>query len=406
MKTVWILNHYAVPPLFSGGTRHYCLAKYLLEHNWNAYIIAAGIIHNTGKKILANERFRLEFFNKVPFLWINAPSYKDNGVRRILNMSAYTLKVLLPWYTSSLPKPDVIIGSQVHPFAALAGLLIAKQYNIPFIFEVRDLWPRTLIDMNRISENGLPAKLLGILEKYLSKNAMRILVLLPNAAEYFMKLGIPKRKISYIPNGIDLDEFPINVSNEHGGVFQVMYFGAHGNANDLENLLNAMAILNEKELNPRIMLRLIGDGPLKSKLIKEAQNLGLRNVVFDPPVAKNKIPLIAAEADAFIFNLVDSPVFKYGISSNKLFEFMAASRPIIFCCSSANNPIELSKSGVTVPPENPLALANTIESLSVMNPRSLFKMGNNGRKYVTANHDYRILSKKLSTLLNDVFNDK
>src|SRR5690606_10607205 len=143
----------------------------------------------------------------------------------------------------------------------------------------------------------------------------------------------------------------------------LMYFGAHGAANGLDNIIRAMGQLRHSQTPRPIRLRLGGDGPLKGHLIAPAQELDLETISFEPPVPKREIARVASQADAFIFNLIDAPVFKYGISSNKLFDFMACGRPVVFSCNAPNNPIESAGGGITVPPGDSAALVRAIIGL-------------------------------------------
>ena len=402
LKTVWILNHYAQEPGGPGGTRHYSLARHLTDNNWRSVVIAASTEYNTGRQRLAShERTRLETFDGVPFLWIRDPTYNGNSIGRLVNMLTYSWRSWLPTTTRGLPRPDVVIGSSVHPFAAVAGLLIARQFGVPFVFEVRDLWPQTLIDMGKLSSTGIPARLMKSLEKWLYRNAARIIVLLPRAQDYIVPLGISINKIVYIPNGVEVGEIPIPANQSNA--FTLMYFGAHGQANGLENVLQALHHLNlHNDKGITIRLRLIGDGPAKPRLLKIAEELKLTNVSFEPPVSKNAISKLASSADAFIFNLIDADVFKYGISSNKLFDYFAASRPIIFCCNAGNNPVAESNSGITVAPNNPKALANAIATLASLPIAERTRMGAAGFEFVKANHSFALLAKRLAVVLDDI----
>ena len=402
MKTVWILNHYAQEPGGPGGTRHYSLARHLLDSNWRSVVIAASTEHNTGRqRLLAHENTRLETFNGVPFLWVRTPEYEGNRIARIKNMLAYSWKAWLPATTRQLPRPDVVIGSSVHPFAAVAGLLLARRFRVPFVFEVRDLWPQTLIDMGKLSEHGIPTQLMKRLERWLYQNAARIIVLLPRAQDYIVPLGIPENKIVYIPNGVEVNGIPKSANPSN--TFTLMYFGAHGQANGLQNVLQALHYLNShNDKGLAIRLRLIGDGPTKPRLMKIADELKLTNVSFEPSVSKNVISKLASSADAFIFNLIDTDVFKYGISSNKLFDYLASARPIIFCCNASNNPVAESNSGITVAPNNPEALAGAIATLAALPISERTRMGAAGFEFVKANHSFALLAKRLAAVLDDV----
>ena len=405
MKTVWILNHYAKDPSDAGGTRHFHLAEHLQTHGWQAIVIAASVDHATGQqRLAAHEAQRLETLQGVPFLWINTPGYSGNGGARVRNMLAYTWAVLRRRTTATLPRPDVVIGSSVHPFAAVAGALLARRYKVPFIFEVRDLWPQTLVDMGRLRDGALITRTLRLLERWLYRRAARTVVLLPLAWQYIVPLGIAKERVVWIPNGVDLSLFPRSELAEAPGdeTFTLMYFGAHGGANGLDNVLKAMARVAQLPGGQNIRLRLIGNGPLKPALIEQAKALALTNVQFEPPVPKSQIPALAAQADAFVFNLIDAPVFRYGISSNKLFDFMAGERPIIFSCDAANNPVADAQAGLTVPPGQPQELADAIMQIANTPLTERQRMGQAGRAYVEQNHGFDQLAQRLAQTLNAV----
>lgn len=401
MKHVWILNHYAAEPGGVGGTRHFHLADAMKSHGWEASIIASSVELNSGRQRLGpGESTRVETNGGVRFLWLRVPTHSGNGAARLINMLSYSARALLPGQTASLPRPHVVVGSSVHPFAAVAGALLAKRFKVPFVFEVRDLWPQTLIDLGRIRETSIVARVMRGLETWLYRCATHIVVLLPKASDYIMPLGVPAHRIAWVPNGVDLSMFQhYEWKTEDGhGNFTLMYFGAHGEANGLDNVLRAMAVLQEKHIPVR--LRLIGDGPRKPALQSLAKELGLSNTTFEAPVAKARIPSLAAEADAFVFNLVDAPVFKYGISSNKLFDFLAAGRPIVFCCDAANNPVAEAGAGVTVRPGQPAELADAIASVVAMPDSTRKAMGERGRRHVTANYGFDALSRRFASVLD------
>jgi glycosyltransferase involved in cell wall biosynthesis len=184
-----------------------------------------------------------------------------------------------------------------------------------------------------------------------------------------------------------------------------MYFGAHGRANGLENVLRTMDLARRDPNCSGFRLRLVGDGPSKAALQQLATTLGLGNVSFEPPVAKAAIPTLAGAADAFVFNLLDAPVFRFGISSNKLFDYLAAGRPIVFCCDAGNNPVAEAGSGVTVPPGDPAALLEAMKAIATMSPTERTKLGQSGRDWVVKHHSYESLAAKLSSTLAAVLEE-
>lgn len=405
MKNVWILNHYAQEPGGSGGTRHFHLAEHLRAYGWHATVIAASVEHQSGHQRLApGEKQRCDYFNGVPFLWVRTPEYQGSGGGRMRNMLAYTWTVLQPSTTAKLPRPDVVIGSSVHPFAAVAGALLASRFKVPFIFEVRDLWPQTLVDMGRLQETSFITWTLRKLERWLYRRAERTVVLLPRAWEYITPLGILKEHVIWIPNGVDLSLFPRSpVTNTVNDRFTLMYFGAHGQANGLDNVLCAMHYVQEQPNCRHIHLRMIGDGPLKSSLVAQATEMGLTNVSFESPVAKSQIPALAAQADAFVIAVLNLPeLYRYGISMNKLFDYLAAERPILIASDAANNPVEDAQSGLTVPPGQPQALAEAIIIIANTPLPERQRMGRAGREYVEHNHGFEQLALRLAQTLDAV----
>jgi glycosyltransferase involved in cell wall biosynthesis len=404
MKQVWILNHYAQEPTGAGGTRHFHLAEHLQRLGWQATVLAASVDHRTGRQRLQdNEVSRFETFQGVPFLWVKTPAYVGNGGGRVSNMLAYTVRVLRRQTTAVLARPDVVVGSSVHPFAAVAGALLARRFGVPFIFEVRDLWPQTLVDMGRLKNRSLLTWVLRKLELWLYRQAARTVVLLPMAWQYIVPLGIARERVVWIPNGVDLSLFPQPLPPEPSSEFTLMYFGAHGQANGLDNVLLAMQALQQMPGAGHIRLCLIGDGPLKPQLMQQAKALGLGNVTFEEPVPKSQIPAMAAQADAFVIAVLDLPeLYKYGISMNKLFDYLAAMRPILIASDAANNPVADAQAGITVMPGQPQSLAEAILAMSKLSPDERQRMGMAGRRYVEENHSFDKLTQRLANTLNEV----
>src|SRR5690554_882547 len=410
MKNVWILNHYAKAPTSTGGSRHFQFARYLKDQGWRAVLIASSAEHISGKqKLEKNESFRHELISGVDFHWLRTPAYQGNGFQRMVNMLAYTIQAVRPSATKDLPPPDVIIGSSVHPFAALAAWWLARRHRVPFVFEVRDLWPQTLIDMGRLKDNGVAAKLMRSLEGFLYKRASKIITLLPFASSYLARFAVPDDKVVWMSNGVALDEYPELKrcpEDAKDRPFELMYYGSHGAANGLDTLINAMAVAKELLSNrdERVQLRLIGDGLEKDALITQARQMGIESrVSFEPPVPKSKIPEISAAADAFVITVRNLPeLYKYGISMIKIFDYMASGRPVIIASNATNNPIADANAGITVAAEDAEALGRAIVEVTTMTPERRAELGANGRAHVAKEYDYRVLAKRLACSLNEL----
>ena len=406
-RVVWILNHYAQVPSGPGGTRHYWLARHLIAHQWHALVVASSTEHNTGRlRIPLDSHRATEEIDGVPFLWLRAPAYRGNGIGRLRNMLTFAARASKIGSYDGLARPDVVIGSSVHPFSGCAGLRLAKRFDVPFIFEIRDLWPETLIAFGRVKRNGIVAGVMRVIEKQLCRRASRIVTVLPRAEEYLReRVGVGRDAVSYIPNGIELSCRPPGNTyfRDDADKFSFMYLGAHGQANDLWTVLGALELLEQKVGPERFVFRFIGEGPQKHQLIEAARSMGLASVQFEPSIPSAKVHAVAAQADCFVLTARDCPeLYRYGVSMNKIFDYMAAGRPTVVALSAANNPVAEARAGLTVEPQNPEALAQGLLDVLNMSPVRRQKMGLRGREFVEDHHDYVTLAKSLAAVLDGV----
>ncbi len=403
---IWILNHYATES--STGGRHYNLALELSEKGYEVSVFAAGFLHNQFRETreYGNEIFDCEVINGVKYIWLKTYPYYKNNWLRILNMVSFALRVYKAGKKE--PAPDVIIASSVHPLTWVSGYKLARKHRSRFIVEVRDLWPETLINMGAIGRNSIPARLMRQLEKFIYARAEKIITLLPDAHKYITTLGIDRKKIIYIPNGANpeiyeiedkpnrefdeyLQKYPVFLDKSK---FKVVYTGAHGVVNSIETAIQAADIL-KKRGNDSIYFVFVGAGPEKDNLIEMADKLCLKNVEFCERVTRSTIPYILSCADCCLLLGKDIPLYQYGISPNKLFDYLASSNPIVFAGNVANNIVDMAKCGITLPPEDPEKLADALLELSTMPKSSLEEMGQNGRQYFMENHTYQTLADKL-----------
>ena len=406
MPRLWIVNHYAQRPSGPGGTRHYSLARHLHDHGWNSLILASSCEHNTGlQRLNTDERMRFESCDGVDFLWLKVAFEPCSvGLRRFMSMISFAQRLLRPSLTCCLPLPDLVLGSTVHPFAAVAACLLARRYGVPFVFEVRDLWPTTLVAMGAIRSGGFLDYLFGWMERWLAKQAALIIVLMPGGVDYYHSLGIPRGRLLWLPNGADLANCQSTTLRSKPAPFQLLYCGAHGPANALDSVLDAMALLLHSGVGPgQLILRLIGDGPSKAALQQRANELGLSNVFFESPVPKKMLASVITQADGFVVAMQPLPdLYRYGISFNKLFDYFQAARPIVFASCAAHDPVSAAQAGLVVPAGDPSALANAIDKLRQLPHEERECFGLNGRNYLQENHSYALLAQRLASCLNNL----
>ncbi|MGZ4107504.1 MAG: glycosyltransferase family 4 protein, partial [Tumebacillaceae bacterium] len=357
---IWIFNHYAVGPGASGGTRHYDLAKELGKRGDQVTLFASSFEHQSRKERKFTPGVKSgsvieEPIGDVRFVWIKTCAYTRNDWRRVVNMVGYTLRAF--WVgLRRAERPDVIIGSLMHPLAALIGFLLAWIKGSTFYFEERDLWPQSLIDLGKVSERHPVVWLLRRLEHFLYRKAKRIIVLFDKAVDYVESQGFSREKVLYLPNGVDLSRFagedaPLSGELEEffrqrSGAFISAYVGSHGISDRLDAVMETASLL--KAQGERFHFLLIGDGPEKERLMRLKEEMGLDNVTFMSPVPKEMIPAILTRCQAGLMCLPDVELYKWGISFNKMYDYMAASLPIVLLSRYGESQLERSGGGVIV----------------------------------------------------------
>jgi glycosyltransferase involved in cell wall biosynthesis len=396
----WLVNPYANTMSEAGLVRHVSMAKEMVRMGHEVTIVASDFNHLTFEKSGTPQNNIEEVEGGVKFWRVPTSTYSGNGLLRVWSMVLFALNF---WQMSKVPPidpPDAILGSSPHIFAALASQQVAQRYKIPFVMEIRDLWPQSFIDLNILPAYHPFIIVLSIIERYLYKKASKIVTLLPNSLQYLVNLGVKEDDIIHIPNGVSLDL--VKQQPEHPQIcdtFTVMYAGAHGHANSLDTVLDAMAKIEAKNPHTNIRLHLIGNGAEKPRLQKRAQDEKIQNVKFFNPVPKTEIYNILKTADCFLMPLLDSPVFYWGVSPNKLFDYFAVARPVIFAVNSPFDLVAEAEAGISIPPNNSQALADAMGELSKLTPAKRWEMSISGRKYLEQNHDLQKLARKLESTL-------
>lgn len=413
---VWILNHYASPPDQPTGTRHYDLGRVLVRQGHDVTIFASGFSHITLRedRLQSNERMRIDCFDGVRFVWLRTTPYSANDGRRAMNMLTYALNALRT--QRQIPRPDVVVGSSVHLAAAAAACLIASVRRVPFVFEVRDLWPQALVDMGALKQNGAITRTLRAVERFLYQRARVIINVPPRAVDYITNLGISETKIVYIPNGIADYEERVALANgsaqelvtkirqmRQDGKLVAGFIGSHVRANGVDTLVEAAKALADRGVSD-ISLVFVGDGMQKPQSQELARRYGLNNVLFWEPVPKRSVPAVLEAFDVALFSLHDISVYKYGLSCNKLFDYMASGRPIVSACAIEDTPVSASGAGICTPPESPDDIADALVKMISMGEEGRRLMGECGRDWVYKHHGATALAGRFVQALTRATN--
>ncbi len=301
-----------------------------------------------------------------------------------------------------LGKLDVIVVSSPTLFSVLSAWLLSRLKRVPYVFEVRDLWPAIFVDLGVLRNRRLIA-LLERLELALYRNAAAVVTVTDHFRANIVSRGIAASKVSVITNGADLAFFsrPVNgdaLRAEWGlhGRFVVLYIGAHGISHGLLAVLHAAEEL--KTTAPDVQVVMVGEGAEKDALLAYAAAKALDNVTFVPGQPHDRVPEIYAASDVCLVPLRDIPLFD-GFIPSKMFEMMAAGRPIIGSVrGEARSILERSAAAVLVAPEDPRALAEAVIGLR-HDPARLAAMAANGHRFVAENYSRAELARRYETIL-------
>jgi len=336
------------------------------------------------------------------WLW-PLPNRKSH--ERIRNYASFCISAALRGLT--LPRPDVIIATSPQLLVGLSGWWLTFARQIPFVFEVRDLWPESLTAVGIGHEDSLLHQTLAGIAGFLYQHADRIVVVTPAFRDRLIEdWHVPAAKIDIVQNGVETDMFsPVasepNFLEKLGlkGKFVASYIGTMGNAHGLETLLEAAARLQTQ--NPQIVFLLIGEGAEKERIKAQAHSRNLRNVVFLDQQPREKIPSFIAASDACLVLLRKTDVFKTVIPT-KMLEFMSCGRPVILGVDGqARQIVEEAEAGVVIEPENASALVEAIHYLA-QNRQSGVRLGKKGREYIVKNYSRASTAERYARILHSL----
>lgn len=317
-------------------------------------------------------------------------------LKRVLNfLSFFFSSLILGAFRTE--KPDVVIGTSPQFFCAVAAWLLSRWKRVPFVFEVRDIWPQSAIELGAL-KSRLVIRILEGIEQILYHEASLIVVVAESTRPYLLSKGIAAEKIAIVQNGIDLQflagatRSPESIRQEHHweDKFLVSYIGTHGMSHALEFLL---AAAHQLENEPSIHFLFVGEGAEKSRLLDIAAATRLRNVTFLGEQPREELPAFYRATDIGLVPLRRLPIFTRVLPS-KLFELMGAGCPII--CSvegEAAQLVERSGAGICIEPENVSALCDAILTLRD-NPEVRREMSQAGQEFVRTNYSRTALAEK------------
>jgi colanic acid biosynthesis glycosyl transferase WcaI len=335
--------------------------------------------------------------------WIYTAANKGK-IRRSLAFASFAVVSTLAGVVAT-KRPDVIIGSSPQLLAAVGALSIGWLRRIPWIFEVRDLWPESIVAVGAMPASSPIVRALGLVSSAMYRNADKIVVVTEASREELASRGIPEAKIAFIPNGVDLGRFvpceaQVEDRQEMGGDarFVVSYLGAHGMAHDLGRLLDVAQRMRGRR---DVAFAFVGEGAERKALEERARRQGLDNVRFLGVQPRERMPRLYAASDICVVPLRASELFTTVLPS-KMFEIMGMARPIVLAVDGeARRLVERARAGRFVAPGDSDALHDALAEL-LADPSELLLYGRRGREFVEREFDRRVLASRYLAVLEGV----
>jgi glycosyltransferase involved in cell wall biosynthesis len=387
---ILFLSPYFPPEMGAPSARVSELARHWAQAGHDVTVLTGfpnqpnGVVPPEYRKAMRRLVLTEDYFGaRVERTWL-IPTPNRKPWERIANYASYCVSALLRGLF--LPKPEVIIGTSPQMLAAVAGLWLAKLRRVPFILEVRDLWPESLIGVGLASSKHPLYRLIGKLAKMLYRHSDHVVVVSPAFKDHLHRYwDIPLDRMSIVVNGVEQDLFSPGEPDQRllselglAGKFVVSYIGTLGSALGASTILQAAELLRHL---PEIAFLLVGDGADRERIERQVRDKKLRNLQLLPQQPRSAVPSFIVSSKVCLVVLRDAEVFKTVIPT-KMLEFMSCGRPVVVAVQGqAQEIVEAAQAGLCVPPEDPRALAAAVERL-YRDEAEHERLGRNGRNYV------------------------
>jgi glycosyltransferase involved in cell wall biosynthesis len=414
-RVIQIFNQHATLPESGQFGRHYFFSKYLKRAGYDPVVFAGSNPHNTEMQLVKSKAlYQTSQYEGFSFVLVKTCVYDGSKFMRILAMLQYFLRLFA--VTRQFDKPQVIIGSSVHPLACVAAIKLAKKHRCKSIVEIRDLWPESIVTYGIKSRSSLIIRLLYKLEKWIYTKADAIIFTMEGGKDYIVEKGWDKEhggsidltKVYQINNGVDLELFDYNQKNhvlsdidlDDPNTFKVIYTGSIRLVNQVETIVDVATYLSDLE-NNNIRFLIYGDGNERAKLELECKKRKLNNIIFKGHVDKKYIPYITSRASLNLMQYGSTPILRYGASMNKSFEYLAAGKPIVGNIAPKYDYIESNGCGIMREFHSAKEYADAILKVANM-PQSEYLVMCENAKMTAKQYDFRVLTEKLITVIKNI----
>ena len=388
--------------------RPHDFARRWVEDGHEVTILAASFSHLRSFNPRARGRSTEEWLDGVRFRWIRTPSYEGNGLGRIRSIHAFLRGVDRERRTWMQDRDvDAVIASSTYPFDIDPCQRLAREKKALLVWEVHDLWPLSPIELAGYSPRHPFIRVTQRAEDRCCRQADLVVSMLPHAIDHLATRGLDESRYVHIPNGASepeaspagRSESPARLveSLRSKGDFVLVHAGGVGEYHGLSNLLEAASRCRR----PGLSVVIIGDGPNKDRLRRDAARLNLPDVHFVPRVSRYEAVAAMRASSATFAGLQAHSIYRFGIGLNKIYDGMLSGRPIVAAYTAGNDPIKDAACGISVPADQPGELAGAIESLRAATPMELDAMGESGRCFVRKHHDHATLARRFMTSIQE-----
>ena len=404
IRRVWFVSHYSMPPEYEQRIKTQMYAHYLGQLGIDCTIFSASTIHNTNITLIKGKELYIEKqYDDLKFVHIRCSGYTKTDIKRIVNMEQFAYRFNRT--AEKFPAPDAIVAD-TYCVSYKPIFRYCERHHIPFVVDVRDLWPQSIVEYMNLSENNPIIRVMYHMERKMYERADKIIFSFDGGYDYIqdrkLENVIPREKVFFINNGVDLNEFEKNSETyktddedlDNPTTFKVVYAGSIRKVNNLGLLLDAA----KKVKNNKVRFLIWGTGDELEKLQKRITDEKIGNVIFKGYVEKKYIPYITRKADLNLIHNNPSDIFKYGISFNKLFDYMASGKPTLTTFPCKYNPAVYEGTGVDLDTSTPQAIAGKIDELSESDLTSYKEKALEASK----KYDYKALSMRLLDILSGI----
>lgn len=402
---ILFLSHYFPPEVNAPATRTYEHCRQWVKDGHQVTVVTCAPNHPQGKVYegYRNRLYQRETRDGITVLRVWTFITANEGFfKRTLNYISYMCSASV--VSLFLPKADVVLSTSPQFFNGLAGYVVSRLRRIPWVLEIRDLWPESIVAVGAIKSPAI-IQILEWIERFAYRKADRIVPVTDAFRAYMLNKGIEDDKIVVVKNGVDLAQYAPcdkvgSLAEQLGvkGKFVVSYFGTHGMAHHLETVLQAAHRLSHSK---HVVFLMVGDGAERQALVRMRHEMGLDNVVMLDQQPKSRMRELWALSDVSLVLLKKSELFKTVIPS-KIFESLAMEKPILLGVEGESAElIHAAQAGLCIEPEQPDELAAKVLELS-RKPELCQQLGRNGRTYVIKHFDRTALARKLSALIETV----